>query len=264
MIANRLPLAAAKLRMRITIAIIWRQLAGGAAAAIVLSAPAARADRRTMIRAYEYATQPQGNLEFELWNDVLAPKAGGFDRAAIEHRIELEYGITDHWDLALYHVFAQQRGGEAFHFDSWRAETRYRLAEKGEWPVDLMLYFELERPADFTAPFETEEKIILERDFGRFGLVANLVAEQSFLHAGDHHQWEIDLGARYEVAAALRVALEGWTIQGTGARPRGWFVGPSVSVATSKFWIQLGAGVGLGLGDTDSSAEVRSVLGFNL
>lgn len=253
---------AAQLIMRITIDLITR-LARGIAFALLLSAPAARADRRSMIRAYEYATQPEGNLEFELWNDVRAPKAGGFDKAAVEHRIELEYGITDHWDLALYHVFVQG-SGEAFHFDAWRAETRYRLAEKGEWPVDLLLYFELERPADFTAPYETEEKLILEHDFGRLGLVANLVAEQSFLHAGDHHQWEVDAGARFEVAPALRVALEGWTIQGVGARPRGWFVGPSVSVATSKIWIQIGAGVGLGIGDTDSSAEIRSVLGFNL
>lgn len=255
--------AAASLIMRIKIDIIIWQAAGGVAAAILLCAPAARADRRSMIRAYEYATQPQGNLEFELWNDVLAPKAGGFDKASVEHRIELEYGLTDHWDMALYHVFAQDPG-EALHFDGWRLETRYRLAEKGEWPLDLLLYFEVERPADFTAPYETEEKVIIERDFGRVGLVANLVAEQSFLHAGDHHQWEIDAGARYEIAPALRVALEGWTIQGVGARPRGWFLGPSVSVATSKIWIQVGAGIGLGIGDTDSSAEIRSVLGFNL
>jgi len=232
-------------------------------AAVLLSATAARADRRSMIRAYEYATQPQGNLEFELWNDIRAPKKGGFDQASIEHRFELEYGLTDHWDLSLYHVFTQGPGAP-FHFDSWRLETRYRLAEKGLWPVDVMLYFEVERPADFTAPSETEEKLILERDFGDFALVTNLVGEQSFLHAGDHHQWEVDLGARYEVAPALRVALEGWTIWGVGAQPQGWYLGPSISVATSKFWIQIGAGFGLNVGNTDSSAEIRSVLGFNL
>jgi hypothetical protein len=33
-------------------------------------------------------------------------------------------------------------------------------------------------------------------------------------------------------------------------------------VATSKIWVQLG--FGLGLGDTESSAQVRSVLGVNL
>ena len=121
-------LRAVSLRMRITIGLNLL-LAG------VLLAPAARADRRTLIRAYEYMTQPKDNLELEIWNDVAAPADGGFDAASTVHRIELEYGLTDHWDLALYHVFAQSPG-ESFKFDSWRVENRYRLAEKGEWPGD--------------------------------------------------------------------------------------------------------------------------------
>jgi hypothetical protein len=246
-----------QLRMRITIAI-----SGGLA--LLLLAPAARADRRTLIRAYEYATQPKGNLEFELWNDIDAP-AAGFEAAAITHRVELEYGITDHWDMALYHVF-ESAPGASFHFDSWRLETRYRLAEKGEWPVDVMLYFEVERPAVFADPWETEQKLILAKDVGPWGFVANLVAEQKLLHARDKHLYEIDLGARYELTPALRVGAEAWTIQTTmqGATRGTWFLGPSVSVATAKVWIQLGVGFGLGIGDKDSLAEVRSVLGFNL
>src|SRR5438128_7848223 len=114
------------LRMRMRIIISFNALLAMAIA------PAARADRRTMIRAYEYMTQPQGNLELEIWNDIEAPKEGGFDQATTVHRVELEYGITDRWDLALYHVFAQTNGvaAEPFHFDSWRLETRYRLFEK--------------------------------------------------------------------------------------------------------------------------------------
>ena len=248
---------APQLRMRITIGI------SGALALLLLAAPAARADRRSFIRAYEVATQPQGNLEFELWNDIYAPKAG-FDQASTQHRIELEYGLTDRWDLALYHVFAQSPG-EGLHFDSWRVETRYRLAEKDEWPVDVMLYFEVERPALFAEPWETEEKVILEKDFGRVGLVANLVAEQKFLHANQGHLYEIDLGARYEFVPALRVGVEAWTIQQTeeGVTRGSWFAGPSISLATAKIWFQIGAGIGLGIGDGDS-AQVRSVLGFNL
>src|SRR3982751_4348133 len=107
---NRVPL----LRMRITIYL-------NALLLVALLAPAARADRRTMIRAYEYMTQPQGNLELEIWNDVEAPKGGGFDQAATVHRIELEYGLTDRWDLSLYHVFTQEPAA-AFRFDSWRLE----------------------------------------------------------------------------------------------------------------------------------------------
>ena len=89
-----------RLRMRITIGL-------NVLLACAFLTPAARADRRTMIRAYEYMTQPQGNLELEIWNEIEAPKGGGFDQAVTVHRIELEYGLTDHWDLALYHVFAQ-------------------------------------------------------------------------------------------------------------------------------------------------------------
>src|SRR5436190_19025876 len=125
-----------RMRMRIKVALSMALL--GAIAG------EARADRRTMIRAYEFQTQPKGNLELELWNDVEAPRSA-FTDSTIVTRVELEYGLTDRWDAALYHVFAQ--GGpaaepqlQAFHFDSWRLESRYRLAEKGEWPVDVMIY----------------------------------------------------------------------------------------------------------------------------
>lgn len=246
-----------KLRMRITLAL-------SGALSLLLFAPQARADRRSFIRAYEYATQPRGNLEFELWNDINAPKAG-FDAAETVHRFELEYGLTDHWDLALYHVLAQAPG-EPLHFDSWRMETRYRLAEKDEWPVDVMLYLEGERPADFAEPWELEEKLILAKDIGSFGFVLNLVGEQKLLHADQGHNYEIDLGARYEVTPALRIGVEGWTIQETvqGVTNGAWFLGPSLSVATAKIWLQIGAGIGLGIGDGDQTAQVRSVLGFNL
>jgi hypothetical protein len=199
---------------------------------------------------------------------VVEPSGGGWDAAQTTHRVELEYGLTDRWDLALYHVFTQSPS-EGFHFDSWRLETRYRPAEKGEWPVDLMLYFELERPADFTQTTETEEKVILEKDFGGIALVANLVAEQKLLRAYDGRLFELDLGARYEISPALHLGAEFWTLQqtGGGVSQSSYFAGPSLSLATGKIWIQIGAGFGSGpsgLGDLPANVQVRSVLGFNL
>ena len=245
------------LRMRITISL-------NALLAALLLAPAARADRRTMIRAYEYMTQPQGNLELEIWNDVEAPKDGGFDAAVVTSRVELEYGITDHWDMALYHVF-QQEPGASFKFDSWRLETRYRLFEQNVLPVDIILYLEAERPVDFSAPWEIEEKVILEKTFGRFALVGNIVGEQKPGHAGQGYAWEFDVGARYEVVPQLRLAAEFWTIRETvgGNTEATYFLGPSISWATGKFWLQLGAGFGLG-DESSGSTFVRSVLGINL
>jgi hypothetical protein len=252
--------AAAELRMRITIALTLTL-----SLALVREA---RADRRTMIRAYEFQTQPKGNLEFELWNDVEAPRTA-FADSTIVTRVELEYGITDRWDSALYHVFAQGgpqgEGPQPFHFDSWRLESRYRLAEKGEWPIDVMIYGELERPADFNQPFETEEKIILEKDFGRFALVANLVGEQHLFRADLGRTWELDFGARYEVTPQLRAAVEFWTTQefvGPDVS-RNYYVGPSLSVATQRIWLQFGVGIGLDTSQ-DQQVFIRSVLGFNL
>ncbi len=245
------------LRMRMRIIIFFNALLAMAIA------PAARADRRTMIRAYEYMTQPQGNLELEIWNDVDAPKEGGFDQATTLHRVELEYGVTDNWDFALYHVFAQQPGA-SLKFDSWRLETRYRLFEKNVLPLDVELYLEGERPADFTAPWEIEEKLILEKDFGRFALVANFVAAQKIMHLYDGHAWEVDAGARYELVPQLRLGAEFWTIQDTvaGVTTGSYYAGPSISFATSKLWLQVGAG--FGLGDTSGATFVRSVIGLNL
>jgi len=245
------------LRMRMRIIISFNALLAMAIA------PAARADRRTMIRAYEYMTQPQGNLELEIWNDVDAPKEGGFDQATTLHRVELEYGVTDNWDFALYHVFAQQPGA-SLKFDSWRLETRYRLFEKNVLPLDVELYLEGERPADFTAPWEIEEKLILEKDFGRFALVANFVAAQKIMHLYDGHAWEVDAGARYELVPQLRLGAEFWTIQDTvaGVTTGSYYAGPSISFATSKLWLQVGAG--FGLGDTSGATFVRSVIGLNL
>ena len=250
---------ALQLRMRITI--------GLTVALLAAAAEEARADRRTMIRAYEFQTQPQGNLEFELWNTILAPRSR-FADAVLVQRAELEYGITDRWDAALYHVF--ERGGppaefREYHFSDWQLETRYRLAEKGEWPVDVELYLELERPVDFNKPFELEEKIILEKDFGRFALVANLVGAQHLGRADLGRVWEVDFGARYEVMPQLRVAAEFWTTQefvGPDVS-RNYYLGPSISVATQKLWLQIGAGIGLDPAQ-DQQMLIRSVLGFNL
>ena len=253
--------------MRITIGVKSAALL----ALCALCAPsAARADQRSFVRSYEFQTQPKGNLELEIWNDVEPPK-GAFSDAVITHRLELEYGVTDRWDAALYHVFAQ--GGPAgaddrgFHFDGWRLESRYRLAERGEWPIDVMLYLEAERPANFDNPWEAEGKLILQRDFGRLALVANFVAETKLARGPrGGHNWEVDLGVRYELAPWIRVAGEVWGIQqvegGTGDTTTAYYAGPSVMLAAKKFWIQLGAGVGLT--DTASAMQLRSVIGFNL
>ena len=231
-----------------------------------LAASPARADLRTFSRTYDYATQPQGNLEAELWNDVLPPYTSGGATVGqrIVQRVELEYGVTDHLDVSLYHVFVW--APEASGFDGWRLEGRYRLSDKGVWPVDVELYLEGERPADLAEPFELEEKLILGKDFGRLGFALNLVAEEKLaggVRAGQ--RGELDAGARYEVLPWLRVGFEASYLVHSEQYDPGaaLYVGPGVSVAAGRLWLQLGV-VTKVLGDAPGAVQLRSVLGFNL
>lgn len=249
--------------MSITSPSVSKYLAPLVALAAMASGAPARADSRSFMRAYEYATQPQGNLEFELWNDVIVPRAAPESDTILRQKVELEYGITDHWDVSLYHAFTMGGGEHSpFAFDGWQLETRLRLADRNVWPVDVMLYFELERPSDFAEAWEAEEKIIVGKDFGRFGVVVNLVSEQSLSGSPEPHG-EVDLGLRYEIVPNFRAGLEAWGRWGNpdADQPVGYFAGPSFRVSTHRLWLQFGAGVEV---QHASTIYGRSVIGFNL
>src|SRR5436190_21740485 len=85
----------------------WMGGAPALLAAFVLLSPAeARADRRAYAETYEAVTAPRGELDVELWStyardgEVLnGPPDRGF-----RNMLELEYGITDRWDVALYNL----------------------------------------------------------------------------------------------------------------------------------------------------------------
>src|SRR5438034_334392 len=138
---------------------------------IALLAPAAHADRRAFIRTYEYQTMPKGGLDLELWNTQARPR---WDDAATgqEWKLETEYGITDHWDLAIYQIFSQDPGGP-FAYSATSLESRYRFAERGELPVDVLAYMEVNKPLAEDG-VELEWKLILAKDFGSVTANANL------------------------------------------------------------------------------------------
>ena len=62
----------------------------------------------------------------------------------------------------------------------------------------------------------------------------------------------------------MHIAGEFWTTQETvnGVTAGSYYAGPSISWASSRIWVQLGAG--FGLGESSGATFVRSVLGFNL
>ena len=218
-------------------------------AASCLASGAARADFKAFAHIYPYFTQPEGGREIEVWSGVeTADLSNPSQTTLLEEQIEIEYGITDHWDASLYGVVEQtpplSPGVPApLTFDRFQLETRYRFAEKGQWPVDTEVYAEVERPIDLSRPFELEVKLILAKDLHRFFIQANLIDSENLV-GGTAFGYDLglNLGVGYEIRPWIRVGVEGLenyqlVSQNPGVTPQETIhVGPSVALASSRLW----------------------------
>jgi len=227
---------------------------------VVLASLPARADRRSFGYTYEYQTMPEGGLDLEIWATQIRPQFG--DAATgFQLQLEVEYGITDHWDLAFYQVFAQGPGDtDAFVFDATKIETRYRFAERGEWPIDVLAYFEIVKPLREDA-VELEAKAILARDVGPVTFALNLIGELA-LGSDVHFIPGWSLGATWEVVPAFHIGAETFGERNEDATIHAW-AGPAVSWAPSpKLWVT--AFVGFGLTNNSEDFLGRLVLGISM
>ncbi|MEO8702419.1 MAG: hypothetical protein ABI867_20415 [Kofleriaceae bacterium] len=183
-----------------------------------------------------------------------------------EQIIEIEHGITDKWDIALYSVFAQVSGdamtAEPFHFDELKLETRYRLAERGELPVDTLLYFEIAKEFG-NSVYEIEGKVIGARDFGKVTAAVNAIAE---IKVGkDVAETELEIGwaagITYQAHPKLRIGAETF---GTYEEEELFLAaGPAISWAPSAaFWIAVTGA--FGVTDKADAFRLRAIVGIEL
>jgi hypothetical protein len=233
------------------------------ALALAALAPAlARADRRYYAETYNAATAEPGGLDVELWSTLYRAPEAGEGVQLWEHQLELETGLTERWDLALYNVFQQAQGGP-FQYQATKLESRYRLSEPGQWFVDPVLYLEVKKEWTADKPIAVEGKVILAKDIGPVNLSVNGLAEVEFIPGGGReYEYGYALGASYEVAPWVRLGGEAfgfWTRAG-GETVSRHFVGPALSLALSRTWLVLGAG--FGLNDASERARLRAILAF--
>ena len=237
--------------------------------ALIVMVPAlARADRKSFSYTYEYATLPEGQTELEIWHTEARDTWSSDTAERFEEKLEIEHGITDHWDMSMYTVLAESTD-EQFHLDAVRAESRYRFADRGEWPVDTVAYLEVAK--DFgTSLYEIEAKGIFARDFDKVTVAGNIIGEVALGNNVPETELEIGwaAGATYELDPKVRIGVETWG--GHEEDATRWAVGPALSLApTSTFW--LAATAGFGLSDTvatdDFSGEAfsgRIIMGLEM
>ena len=256
----------------------------------------AAANPRPLPFTYPYATLPEGSLELELYSDVTPlrvhvdpadPAQGRLWEPRYQLQNEIEYGISDRWEVGFYQVFEANPsdGGEnGLLFDGLKFRLRTRLANAGDLPVDVGLYFELETMHD---ELSFEGKVNLERDIGHLRLMTNLWVEESIvrpLDTTEHGREAVfiinpTLGATYELSGRANIGAEYWArgqlspsgedVERENSKVQ-HFLGPALHVNFGKLWWSLGVYAHLNnmnkpeIGSDYGPVWARSVLGFEL
>ncbi|MBU0606175.1 MAG: hypothetical protein KKH77_07800 [Candidatus Omnitrophica bacterium] len=217
------------------------------------------ADKRSYVWTYEYQTMPKGWFETEFY---LTEEQPNLDRAVPNYwkpQIELEYGITDHFDVSMYQMFKQSNIYESstFEYDGFKIRGRYRVLEKDSLPIDILLYLEYIRPGDFKEPNELEEKLVLAKDIGRFNISYNQIFEQE-LESGGKAEYGYTAGISYAITPMFRIGAETKGNYTDGE----YSVGPTISytIKPKKAYIALGAV--FGLNEKTDDMQTRLIVGY--
>src|SRR5882762_7524925 len=201
-----------------------------------LPAPTSFGGVRHFTFLYEAPTSAPGSIELENtvtwghgsnWNDVFI-------------REELEIGITDRFQLGIYPLDWSHHSDGGFEYNGGAVEVIYNLSNPVIDPVGISLYQEI---AAARRHFESETKLIAQKNFGRWILDYNATLEAVW---EDRHleeetgELQQALGASYEISPRLSVGVEflhelvfpDWSDKVTNV-----FVGPNVSYRRNQWFI---------------------------
>lgn len=225
---------------------------------VLLGVNSAKGDRRSYVWTYEYQTMPKGESEVEYYLTTKVPDLHNYsDKNTWESQLEYEYGVTDRWDVSVYQRWKQtnSKSDDKFEYTGTKLRTRYRLGEKGMYPLDTLLYLEYIRPDSSNEAEIMEGKVIIAKDFGKFNIAYNQILKVGINNNGGNEN-EYALGMSYEFNPRWKVGLES---AGNYTEDK-YYIGPTVSWASKKFWI--GAGLLRGLNDQSDDLRVRLIMGF--
>jgi hypothetical protein len=248
-------------------------ITAAACVAAWLLASNAFADRRAYGTTYEAVTAAHGELDVETWS-TFAPEgevSDGPSSRGIREMIELEYGITDHWDAALYNMLDMITSGDTESgYAGFKIETRYRPSDRGEWPIDPVFYLEFQQLFRGDARQKYEAKLILAKDIGNVNIAANLALEEErTTEPAWNTEVEYALGTSYALSPAWIFGAElfGKAEKGemSGIENRSW-AGPVLSWAGGGrgalrgVWVTLAGGAGVA-GEADDY-YARAIVGL--
>jgi hypothetical protein len=250
-----------------------KRLAGLLVAPLVVGPTRAHADLRSFTHTYEYSTVPEGRTTVELWHTQARTTPAASAPQLYEGILEIEHGVTEHLDVGFYTVLEQiagaPTGSTGLHLAKAKLEGRYRLAERGDLPVDTLLFLELAKEFGDSV-YEVKGKLVGARDFGDLTVAANAIG--GFVTGKDVDETTLEVGwaagLTYQAHPKLRLGIETW---GVLERDTAYIdAGPALSFApSSNLWATLTVGFSITERDAVESTShgavsARLIVGIEL
>jgi len=225
---------------------------------LLLLASSVHGDERSYVWTYEYKTMESGMVEFEHYLTFSSPDLSSFEgQTSTEHNFELEIGMNDRFDFAIYQVFYQAPDA-AFKYKGYKLRFRYRLGEKDRYLLDPLLYFEYKGKPDFSQ-HELESKLILAKDIGRLNFAINPVFEIEFEGRESEKELKYNAGVSYSVNRLLKFGME---VRGG---KNGHYIGPVISHGQDGVWVAFGSAFAVTtIKNQKPEAMLRMIIGIDI
>ena len=235
---------------------------------LVLLPSIALAGARHFTFIYEAPTSPPGSVESENW--VTTRFSNGL--TDIIFRNEIELGITEHFQASIYLAnwdYTRTGEGRGAHYESSSLELIYNLTNPAADPIGISLYQEISVGRRL---FESETKLIAQKNFGPLILAYNLTLEAEWEEDGlREHNGEIQqaLGASYELSPRISVGAEmlhevllpAWH---SSEAENNFFIGPNVSYRGDRWFATVTALAQATHTEGEPDYQVRLIFGISL
>jgi hypothetical protein len=197
----------------------------------------AYAGERHFANVYETTTAAKGEIELENWVTWETRRGNGDNTNLWKFRHELEFGITDRFQVGLYlanwNLTSNTNQKVRTAYESASAEFIYRLSDPTTDPLGSALYLEVEGGHDI---FALEGKLLLQKNIGRWTIAWNGVLESEWEGHGLNERvfnLEQTFGVSYEItpkfSAGAELVHEVSFDDTSKAGPNILFAGPNVS-----------------------------------
>lgn len=220
---------------------------------LLLTWTPAQADQRPWVWTYGSALMEPGAAEIEHYLTLQSPDwSRRADNLRAVHQLEVEIGMGERLDAAVYQVFARDPGAP-LDWEGFKLRLRWRLARDPDAFGHPVLYLEHENDASLSASV-WEAKLLLSQRWRRVDLALNPVAE----FTPDELEFTLAAGLNLRVTSLLGVGAE------VRVKEDALWLGPVLSHGGDGLWMALGAGWRVGAEPGETTHEVRLIMGVQV